>query len=243
MSGFDDLSDDMFEDEDRSDRTAENPYGGAQGNPYGENPYGGSSYDGAGDSGTAENPYGGSQGNPYGENPYGQPYGPGPQYGPHGKKAGTGFGVASMVLGILSLALFCSCINLPLALLAIIFGIIQLVSYEKKGMAAAGIATAAISLVLFLVCYGMVFSNPAFTDMLQREMFGNDALQEFIEDYENDEDWDDDYPDDDRDIYFDEPSGGTEFLRWEHSDCSGIAASQHKSGAGKRFHRRFHRDR
>ena len=39
---------------------------------------------------------------------------------------GRGFGIASMVLGIISLVLFFSFVNIPLAILAIIFGIIHL---------------------------------------------------------------------------------------------------------------------
>jgi hypothetical protein len=64
------------------------------------------------------------------------------------KSESTGFGIASMVLGIVSLLMFCTCINYILAILAIIFGIIQLVRSEKKGMAIAGIVTAGLSVVL-----------------------------------------------------------------------------------------------
>ena len=37
-----------------------------------------------------------------------------------------GFGIASMIIGILSLVFFCSCINIPLAIISIVFGIVQL---------------------------------------------------------------------------------------------------------------------
>ena len=85
----------------------------------------------------------------------GQPYmnygGYDPQ--PKGKGDGTGLGIASMVLGILSLLLFCTCVNWITGILAIIFGIIQLVKHKEKGFAITGIATAALSLVLTICLY------------------------------------------------------------------------------------------
>ena len=44
--------------------------------------------------------------------------------------------------------LFACCINYILAVLAIIFGIVQMVKNEKKGLAIGGIITAVISIVL-----------------------------------------------------------------------------------------------
>lgn len=64
------------------------------------------------------------------------------------KGTGTGFGIASLVLGILSVFTFACCINYILAVLAIIFGIVQIVKNEKKGLAIGGIITAVISIVL-----------------------------------------------------------------------------------------------
>ena len=64
------------------------------------------------------------------------------------KGTGTGFGIASLVLGILSVFTFACCINYILAVLAIIFGIVQIVKKEKKGLAIGGIITAVISIVL-----------------------------------------------------------------------------------------------
>lgn len=49
------------------------------------------------------------------------------------KSESIGFGIASLVLGILSLLLFCTCINWLTGILAIIFGIIQIVKSEKRG--------------------------------------------------------------------------------------------------------------
>lgn len=64
------------------------------------------------------------------------------------KKQGQGFGIASLVLGILALVLFCTCINVFFGILSLIFGIIQIVRYEKKGLAIGGIVTSVISVIL-----------------------------------------------------------------------------------------------
>lgn len=135
--------------------------------------------------GNSGNPYGGQQdyrqGNPYTN---GQT---GPQVGPNGKKLGVGFGVASLVLGIISLLCFCSGVNVILAILAIVFGVIQIVTCEKKGMAIGGIVTAAISVVLLVITWGLLFSNAAFMDMMQEEMQNNfeddEDMQQFFEQY------------------------------------------------------------
>jgi hypothetical protein len=104
----------------------------------------------------------------YGPQGNGQPYnyGPRPNYGQQGdgpqqyygqaerqKGDATGFGLTSMILGILSLLLFCSCINYILAILAIVFGIIQIVKNRRKGMAIAGIVTAGLSIVLATILW------------------------------------------------------------------------------------------
>ena len=107
--------------------------------------------------------------------------------GPNGKKLGVGFGVASLVLGIISLLCFCSGVNVILAILAIVFGVIQIVTCEKKGMAIGGIATAVISVVLLVITWGLLFSNAAFMDMMQEEMQNNfeddEDMQQFFEQY------------------------------------------------------------
>jgi hypothetical protein len=72
---------------------------------------------------------------------------------PNQKKDGNGFGIASFVLGIVSLLLFCICVNWITGILAVIFGVIQLVGYKQKGFAVGGIVTACISFVLnILLC-------------------------------------------------------------------------------------------
>lgn len=145
---------------------------------------------------STENPYGNPYGNPY-ENPYGNnqgyqynPYGGAPrepQRGPHGKKMNVGLGIASLVIGIISLMCFCTGLNVILAILAIVFGIVQLATCESKGLAIGGIVMAAISIVLTAITYGLLFSNVTFTDMMKEEVQQNfqddEDMQQFLEEY------------------------------------------------------------
>lgn len=70
-----------------------------------------------------------------------------------------GFGIASMVLGISSVLLFCTCFNVVTAILAVIFGIIQLVKNKNKVFAIVGISTAAVSIILTLIFWVAVGSD------------------------------------------------------------------------------------
>lgn len=73
------------------------------------------------------------------------------------KKDRKGLAIAAMVLGIVSLVLFCIWyISLPCAILAIIFGIIAIKS-SKRGMAIAGISTGAVGAILMILLYVIVF--------------------------------------------------------------------------------------
>ena len=64
----------------------------------------------------------------------------------------NGFGIASMVLGILALVFFCGCINIPLAIISIIFAIIHINRKTGSiGFAIAGIVTSAISVILTVI--------------------------------------------------------------------------------------------
>lgn len=77
---------------------------------------------------------------------------------------GRGFGIASMVLGIISLVLFFSFVNIPLAILAIIFGIIQLMRKAPKGMAISGIVMGISSLFLLVIFWTCMFVSAARTE-------------------------------------------------------------------------------
>lgn len=118
--------------------------------------------------------------------PYQEPYQP----------VSQGFGIASLVLGIASLVLFCSCINLPLAILAIVFGIVQLAKQDSpKGMAIGGIVTAVISLVSFAVFCIAIWGSVDFREGFQRGL--ERSIEEQLEDGYLD-DFDFPYEEDDR---------------------------------------------
>lgn len=101
-------------------------------------------------------------------------------YGASGKKISIGLGVASMVLGLISLLMFYSFINVFLSILAIVFGIIQIATCEKKWMAVVGIVTAIVSVVLMVGSYRYIFSNDAFIQMLQEEFLTNNDIESIM---------------------------------------------------------------
>lgn len=78
------------------------------------------------------------------------------------KGDGTGFGMASFILGVVSLLMFCVGINWITGILAIIFGIVQLVKHRERGLAVAGMITAGISFLLAVTLYiALVVGAPA----------------------------------------------------------------------------------
>ena len=113
---------------------------------------------------------------------YQQAYNGQPYYGQaQGKGTGTGFGIASLVLGIISIFTFACCVNYLLALLAIIFGIVQIVKNEKKGLAIAGIVMGVISIILailFTIGVAGIAMDSSDTDgMLQKYLQEYEQLQ------------------------------------------------------------------
>ena len=138
------------------------PQNPASGQPNGT-PYGQSST--YGQSGYAQQPYGSQPGygqpqnNGYGQQTYSQSqFGQQPnnwqtQVPPPVDKPKKGLSVASLVLGICSWVLMCCCcMNLILAPISIILGIVSLVTHRAgKGMAIGGIITSGLSLLMILV--------------------------------------------------------------------------------------------
>ncbi len=96
------------------------------------------------------------------------------------KKRGNGFAIASLILGILSIALFCTCINVVLSALSLIFGIIYLVSYvpEKKGLAITGIILATASIIMLIIAIN-IFANSAVLASI-RNTSTTELLQEYF---------------------------------------------------------------
>lgn len=154
-----------------------------------------------------ENRYG-QQGDPYGAgNPYGYGYGngsdPGYQniyqnanngYGQYAKmepQPGIGFGIASIILGILSLVMFCTCINIPIGIAAIVVGIIHLC--RKAGsnwLAVTGIVTGALSIVAFILLVLLMW-RPALSFYQNSNIRGYDYDDDY--DYDGNYDYDDDH--------------------------------------------------
>ena len=81
---------------------------------------------------------------------YGQPNG-------NNKSESEGFGIASLILGIITVLLFCTCISWITGILAIIFGVLQLVKGNKKGMAIVGLITGGIGFVVSIILYILIF--------------------------------------------------------------------------------------
>jgi hypothetical protein len=149
--------------------------------------------------GTVENPYGGTVENPYGG----------------GSEPDNGFGIAALILGIVSMVFFCSCLTYITAPLAIIFGIVQLVKSKKgKGLAIAGLITGIISLVACIAFWVILTGNTALSDSILDE-YGDydfedpDSIEQFIEDYGNNfgGSIEDDYDDFEDDRWFIEEGG------------------------------------
>ncbi len=83
---------------------------------------------------------------------------------------GKGFGVASLICGIISLTLFCSIFNVFSSLLSIIFGIVHIRRGGKKGIAILGMLCSVCSIILLIVCMTLIMSNTAFLDMITSSM-------------------------------------------------------------------------
>lgn len=130
------------------------------------------------------------QQNTYGQNAYQQTYGT-----PQQPREDQGFGIASLVLGVASLVLFCSCINFLTGILAIVFGIIQLTKTgSKKGMAIAGIIMSAVSFVVAIVFWIILLLSSDFQESFERA-YRNGLNDDYYSEY-NFPDFYNDYYDD-----------------------------------------------
>ncbi len=151
-------------------RPNDNPYN-RYSESHGENPYGGPRH---------ENPYGG----PRYENPYGGPNGgygrPADMYY-EGEPKGTGFAVASLVLGILGVVCCCAWyLSLIFGILSIVFAVVNKKQNGKmSGMALAGLICGIVGVVMVVVVGVfdmMLLRDPEFmqwyNDMMN-EMYGD----------------------------------------------------------------------
>lgn len=83
--------------------------------------------------------------------------------GTESEKKSRGFGIAAMILGILSILLICvQPFGVVLAVAAVVLGILGVVKTQGKGMATSGIVMGGISLVtgvVILIFFGSIFQN------------------------------------------------------------------------------------
>ena len=79
-------------------------------------------------------------------------------------KAGKGMGIASLILGIVSIALFCCCyLSIPCSITGLILGIVSKVKKkENNGVAIAGIILSAIALVALAVFIIYIFATDSY---------------------------------------------------------------------------------
>lgn len=98
-----------------------------------------------------------------------------------------GFGIASLILGIASIFLFACCVNYILAILAIIFGIVQIVTNKRKGLAIGGIVTAAISIIIATVMWAFGFSVAGQLDDPSSPLYK--YYEEYMDEYTSDNDY------------------------------------------------------
>lgn len=112
-----------------------------------------------------------------------------------GTQPGIGFGIASLVLGILSLVFFWTFLNIPMAILAVIFAIIHLCRQTgHKGMAVAGIVTSVISVILtvVMIVLGVLFltgiNSWGYSQTLPFEQFSDKEPEPWSDEWEYDPD-------------------------------------------------------
>ena len=91
------------------------------------------------------------------------------------KDARNGFGLASLICGSLALVFFLMLINIPFVVAAVVLGIVQIVSYQKKWMAVFGILAAMLSILLMLIGWVVIFHSvsnmdPTFIEQFRQQM-------------------------------------------------------------------------
>lgn len=104
-------------------------------------------------------------------------YNQGGGYNNYGPDESNGLGIASMICGIVAIPIMCctnvgSAISIVLGIIAVVLGIIQIKSHEKRGMAIAGIVCGAIAVVCAsLLAIGAWALNSGFYDEIMTEYY------------------------------------------------------------------------
>lgn len=100
----------------------------------------------------------------------------------------NGFNIAALVLGIVSIVLWCLWfISIPCAILALVFGIIG-VKKKGKALAITGIVTSAISLAIWIAVFAGAFMF-GFMEGLTEELdsYDYEDRYEYYDDYDYDD--------------------------------------------------------
>lgn len=80
-----------------------------------------------------------------------------------------GFGIASLVFGILTIVFFLCCAPIS-AIFGLVFGIIQLARYPKKGLAICGIVTSAVGFLMFMIAWIVMFNSATFQTTIEQQI-------------------------------------------------------------------------
>ena len=113
------------------------------------------------------------------------------------KKESMGPAIASLILGILSLIFFLIGINIVAAIIAIVLGIVYLATSRTKkgkGMAIAGITTAALGIVCCIGAWAFIISNADHIAVLGNDVEGMQEWYDFYgldDNYFNDDNYED----------------------------------------------------
>ena len=99
--------------------------------------------------------------------------------GYYGQPPSQGFGIASMVCGILALVTCCIwCLSVPLGIVSIVLGILQIQKKTAKGMAIAGIVCSVIGILLTAII--SIYAGFIQRQYMDSPMY-NEILQEIMD--------------------------------------------------------------
>lgn len=90
------------------------------------------------------------------------------------REDGNGYGMAALILGVVSFFLFACCVNYITAVFAIIIAIVQMVKNRKKALAVFAIVLACLSIVMGTLLWVGVYKNRGYIHF--------DEITEYYED-------------------------------------------------------------
>ena len=107
------------------------------------------------------------------------------QYARKEKGDEIALGIASMCLGIASLLLFCTCVNVAMAIASVILGILQIVKNKNKVFSIVGFVTSGIAFILtILFVIGIIaFSSEEMNNNSTYYHMYDDIYNEMYDDY------------------------------------------------------------